>query len=244
MALHTHLPSTARSRYGRNGELLALWRRHQKEAGAADAIYETLREGILRGLLPPGERLGELQLAKLFKRSRTPIREAILRLESERLAERSARRGLVVGRISREEILEVYAVREVLDGLAARLAAQAILPADLEHLRWLNRRLRDAAKRRDFAAMVDLNIEFHEGLCRASRNSLLAQFVGKIHDWVRRFPETTFARPGRALEAVSEHEQLLDALRKRDSDAAERIARQHMAGAMKARVSMLRGDLG
>lgn len=244
MQMHAKQARNARRRAGRADGLLALWRRHREERGAAEAIYQTLREGILRGLLSPGERLGELQLSALFERSRTPIREAILRLEAERLAERRARRGLVVGRIRRREILEVYAVREVLDGLAARLAAQVILPADLERLRWLNHRLGEAARRRDYAAMVDLNLEFHGGLCRASGNGLLAEFVDKIHDWVRRFPESTFARPGRALEAVREHEELLDALEKRNADAAERIARRHLARAMQVRISMLRGDLG
>src|SRR5258705_13669391 len=121
--------------------LVALWRRYETEPVASDAIYATLREAILAGVLPAGERLAELQLAALFNRSRTPVREAILRLESEHLADRSGRRGFVVGGITRDEILEVYAVREVIDGLAARLAAQGCLPTDLDHLAWLNRRL-------------------------------------------------------------------------------------------------------
>src|SRR5207248_5189717 len=121
--------------------LAAVWRRYEHEPVAADAIYSALREAILEGLLPAGERLAELQLAALFKRSRTPVREAILRLESEHLADRSGRRGFVVGGITQEEILEVYAVREVIDGLAARLAAQGCPPTDLDHLAWLNRRL-------------------------------------------------------------------------------------------------------
>src|SRR5437867_6704541 len=209
--------------------LVALWRRYETEPVAADAIYATLREAILDGVLPAGERLAELQLAALFKRSRTPVREAILRLESEHLADRSGRRGFVVGGISQEEILEVYAVREVIDGLAARLAAHGCLPTDLDHLSWLNRRLRKAAEERDLRLMVELNIEFHEAVARASRNALLLQFMRQIHDWVRRFSETTFAYRGRATEAVKEHEALLDALKRHDSDAAERIARAHMA---------------
>ena len=140
-------------------ELATLWRRYENEPVVADAIYSTLREAILTNVLPAGERLAELQLAALFKRSRTPVREAILRLESERLAERSARRGFVVGGISREEILEVYAVREVIDGLAARLAAQGCLPSEFDHLQWLSRRLRKAGEQRDYRLMVELNLD-------------------------------------------------------------------------------------
>jgi DNA-binding GntR family transcriptional regulator len=218
--------------------LIAVWRRYESEPVAADAIYAALREAILDGILPAGERLAELQLAALFNRSRTPVREAILRLESEHLADRSGRRGFVVGGISREEILEVYAVREVIDGLAARLAAQGCLPTDLDHLSWLNRRLRKAGEQRDYRLMVELNIEFHEAVARASRNALLLQFMRTIHDWVRRFSDTTFSYRGRATEALKEHEALLDALKQRDSDAAERIARAHMARATEVRITM------
>lgn len=223
--------------------LMAVWRRYEHEPVAADAIYLALREAILEGLLPAGERLAELQLAALFNRSRTPVREAILRLESERLADRSGRRGFVVGGITQEEILEVYAVREVIDGLAARLAAQGCLPTDLDHLAWLNRRLRKAAEERDLKLMVELNIEFHEAVARSSRNALLLQFMRQIHDWVRRFSETTFSYRGRAGEAVKEHEALVDALKRRDSDAAERIARAHMARATQVRIAMQQAAL-
>jgi DNA-binding GntR family transcriptional regulator len=224
---------------GPSSELVALWRKNEGESVAADAIYATLREAILAGILPAGERLAELQLAALFNRSRTPVREAILRLESERLAERSSRRGFVVGGISREEVLEVYAVREVIDGLAASLAAQACRPTELDHLAWLNHRLRKAGEKHDYRLMVELNIEFHEAVARASRNGLLLQFMRQIHDWVRRFSDTTFSHAGRATEAVKEHDALLEALTRRDPAAAERIARSHMARATKVRIAML-----
>jgi DNA-binding GntR family transcriptional regulator len=217
---------------------MAMWRRYENEPLAAAAIYSTLREAILGGILPAGERLAELQLAALFKRSRTPVREAILRLESDRLAQRLHRRGFVVGGISREEILEVYAVREVLDGLAARLAAQGCLPKDLDHLAWLTRRLKKAAEQRDYRLMVELNIEFHEAIARASRNGLLLQFTRQIHDWVRRFTDTTFSHRGRAAASLKEHDELLDALGRRDPESAERIARYHMTRAAQVRVDM------
>lgn len=220
-------------------DLTALWRRYQHQPMAAEAIYATLREAILRGILPAGERLGEIQLAGLFERSRTPVREAILRLESEHLAERSARRGFVVAGITREEVLEVYAVREMLDGLAARLAAQGILSPELGHLTWLNARMRKAAEQQDYQLMLDLNIEFHEKIGSASRNTRLLNFMRQIHDWVRRFPSTTFSHPGRTMEAVDEHDEIIEALSKRDSEAAERLARRHMARAMQVRIAML-----
>jgi DNA-binding GntR family transcriptional regulator len=223
--------------------LVSVWRRYEQEPVAADAIYLTLREAILKGVLPAGERLAELHLAALFDRSRTPVREAILRLESEHLADRSGRRGFVVGGISQAEILEVYAVREVIDGLAARLATHGCLPTDLDHLSWLNRRLRKAGEQRDYRLMVDLNLEFHEAIARASRSALLVQFMRQIHDWVRRFTDTTFSYRSRANEALLEHEAIIDALRRRDPAAAEQVARLHMAHATEVRVAMQQSAL-
>lgn len=229
----------ARTRAGTMSGLAEIWKRHRNHYNAAEAVYMTLREAILHGVLPAGSPLGEIPLAEVFGRSRTPIREAILKLESEKLAERFSRRGLVVAQITREEVLEVYAVREMLDGFSARLAALGIMPAELDRLVWLNERLRDAAASADAKAMIELNIEFHEAICQASRNSLLLEFVRRIHEWVRRFPDTTMSQPGRGLQAVAEHEALLEAIRARDPDAAERIARDHMGRARQLRVLML-----
>ncbi len=223
--------------------LVSVWRRHEHNAVAADAIYLSLREAILEGLLPAGERLAEPHLAALFNRSRTPVREAILRLEAEHLADRSGRRGFVVGGISQAEILEVYAVREVIDGLAARLATHGCQPTDLDHLAWLNRRLRKAGEERDYRLMVELNLEFHEAIARASRSALLIQFMRQIHDWVRRFTDTTFSYGTRATEALAEHEAIIDALRRRDPAAAEQVARLHMAHATEVRIALQQSAL-
>ncbi len=234
----TKKPTRSHPKTGSLVGLAEFWKRYRDHHNAAEAVHMTLREAILHGVLPAGQPLSEIQLASVFGRSRTPVREAILKLESERLAERFPRRGLMVARITREEVLEVYAVREMLDGLSARLAALGILPTELDRLVWLNDRLRAAAEQGDAQAMLQLNIEFHESVCQASRNSLLLEFVRRIHEWVRRFESTTMAAPGRGLEAVGEHDRLIDAIRARDSDLAERIARDHMMRARQIRISM------
>jgi DNA-binding GntR family transcriptional regulator len=237
-------PKPKAQKTGATGGLTDLWKRHRDHHNAAEAVYMTLREAILHGVLPSGAPLSEIPLADVFGRSRTPIREAILRLESEKLAERVPRRGLVVARITREEVLEVYVVRETLDGLAAQLAAVSISPPDLDRLVWLNDRLRAAVQAGDSKAMTQLNIEFHEAICNASRNTLLQEFMRRIHEWVHRFADTTMALPGRGMEAVSEHEALIEALRARDPEAAERIAHQHMHRARKMRIEMIQSAAG
>jgi DNA-binding GntR family transcriptional regulator len=232
-------PSRPRTKPASFSGLAEFWKRYKDHYNAAEGVYMTLREAILHGALPSGQPLGEIQLSGMFGRSRTPIREAILKLESEGLAERSSRRGLVVAQITREEVLEVYAVREMLDGFSARLAALGILPAELDRLTWLNDRLGEAAAAGDAKAMIELNIEFHEAICQASRNSLLQEFVRRIHEWVRRFPDTTMSLKGRGSEAVAEHQALLEAIRARDPDKAERLARDHMHRAQQLRVQMI-----
>jgi DNA-binding GntR family transcriptional regulator len=219
-------------------KVLDLWRRQGTGLSTSEAIYATLRKAIVEGALPAGERLGENQLAAVFRRSRTPIREAILRLESERLVEHLPRKGLVVASISREEILQIYAVRVELDALSARLAAEGIPATELDHLVWLNDRVRHSAEQKDYDNVLNLSLEFHEAVCRAGRNALLLHFMQQIHDRVRRFQKTTLSYPGRSHEAVEEHDALLDAIRRRDPEAAERIARGHIVRAMQLRIAM------
>jgi DNA-binding GntR family transcriptional regulator len=218
-----------------------LWAEHRYRPQAADAVYFTLRQAIVSGRLRPGDRLAEEHLARNFGVSRTPVREAIVRLETEHFAERLAGRGLVVRGIPEAEVLEVYAVRAVLDGMAAGLAAANALPADHARLRWLNDRIADAAGRREFSTMAELNIQFHEALCEAAHNGMLLHFVRQIHDWVRRFAATTFSLPGRAAAAVAEHEAMIDAIERGDSAQAEQLAREHMSRARVARLTILRG---
>ena len=150
----------------------------------------------------------------------------------------------MVAEITREEVLEVYAVREMLDGLSARLAAHSILPTELDRLIWLNDRLRTAAEQSDAKAMIQLNIEFHEAICGAGRNSLLQEFMQRIHAWVRRFENTTMSHGGRGLEAVAEHDDLISALKARNPDEAERVARRHMSEARQIRIAMMQSPAG
>lgn len=216
-----------------------LWATHRHVQPAAQAVFLTLREAILSGRLPAGTRLGEEEIAARLATSRTPVREAVFRLETQSLVERLARRGVIVAQVTPDEIVEVYYVRQAMDSLAARLAAHAALPSHLIILRRVNDELRDAADAEDYAAMAAMNIRFHEALCEASRNALLLHFVRQVHDRVRRFPGTTFSEPKRAHEAVEEHSELIEALVRRDAIAAERIASDHMGRAMNVRMQMI-----
>ena len=215
-----------------------LFARYAGNGSTADAIHDAVAEGILSRVLPPGWRLGEERLASLFSVSRTPVREALMRLESESLAARNRRSGLVVADVSAEQILEIYVIREALDGIAARQAAHFSSPVDIAALTRLNDALASAAAEGAYERMASLNVEFHTALARASRNEMLQRFVDQVHQAVRRFKRTTFSEPDRAEEAVREHRAIIEAIKEQDEVAAEEAARRHMKHALAVRMAM------
>ena len=166
--------------------LSATWEAHSAVANAADSVYNTLRQAIVEGRLDPGDSLIEWHVARQFGTSRTPVREALLRLESEGLAFRVPRRGLVVRQISEHEVMEVYAVRIALEGLAAREAASEAQPSDIAHLRWVNQRLAEAINQGALSSVPSLTNEFHQALASAAHNSMLRRFIMQAQDWTRR----------------------------------------------------------
>ena len=223
--------------------LKALWQAQAITGATSDMIYATLHEAILSAILPPGQRLGEELLAALFDVSRTPVREALLRLETTGLAHRVPRRGLIVARITPQEIVEVYVVRENLDGLAAHLAAQVATPSDVATLIAINEEFARAVRAGDVVAMADLNLQFHEAIAHIARNSLLSQFLMQIHHHVRRIPGTTFQHPGRAACAVEEHASIVEAIQARDAERARHLATESMATARRIRIAMLEQEV-
>lgn len=204
---------------------------------AADSVYDAVVAAIHSGELPAGTRLREVELATALGVSRTPIREALARLDAAHLGFRTPR-GYIVSEITRRQILEVYQIREALDAMAARLAAQFASPMQLSEMDALNRQMNDAAERSAFSEMADLNVRFHETMAQASHNDLLIRLVRDIHHWVRRFATTTFSHPGRAPVAIAEHLAIVKAIAARDPDAAEELAKEHMRRSLDARVAM------
>lgn len=148
-----------------------------------------------------------------------------------------------VSEISPAEVLEIYDVRVVLDGLAAELAARHATPPEIAQLHWVTERMKAADERADFQTVSALSLEWHEWLARASRNSFLLSQIRMVHDRVRRFERTTFEYPGRGVEAIAEHEQILEAVRAGDAAAAAELAKTHMLNAKKVRLAMVEGNV-
>lgn len=207
------------------------------------SVYGLLRERIVAGELPPGAPLVASQLAASVGASRTPVREALLRLMAEGLATETPA-GFVVRKLTEENIMEMYEVRVPLEATAARLAAANLTPLGLAQIRAVHGKLTAAASQEspDLGWVAAVNLEFHRAICSAARNTLLLEFISKMYDSLGRFRSTTFQYPGRLPEAMAEHEQMVAAIADRSPDRAEKIARDHMQRAMEIRLEMFREE--
>ncbi len=198
---------------------------------SSERVYQALRHRILAGMLEPGSRLVELQLATEFTVSRTPVREALKRLTAEGLIRVDPVRGIVVSDVDARELEEIFVVREVLDGLAARLAAGRVSSTDLTKLHLLMDMMRDAVRSGQWEGMVQANIKFHDVLHQAAGNERLRHLTRNLLDFVRRFSNEAFASQERAAEVLAEHEEIIRAMELRDPDLAEKVARRHVESA-------------
>lgn len=200
------------------------------------APYERLKLAILQGEFAPGAQLVEASIAALCGVSRTPVREALTRLEQDGLVRRTDR-GMVVRENSQEEILDIYETRIVLESTAAGFAAERRTNHDLLAMRRAEqRRLR--AGESDTVEMADTNREFHRTIWRASHNESLVDLLERINLHLGRYPETTLAYPGRYQDSAAEHGELIDAIEARDSDRARDIAAQHFTKARDIRLRL------
>lgn len=203
----------------------------------AERVLAQIRDGIHAGRYKPGERVRETEVADWLGVSRTPVREALRRLESAGLVVFEPWRGAVVADLDRQQINELYAMREVLEGAAARLAARHIDEAELDVLAVLLDRADAAADDPD--ALAAINRTFHETLQRAARNRYLTETLEQLRNALALLRGTTFAVTGRPETAAAEHRAIVAAIGRRDADAAEAAARDHIRAAQKARLRLL-----
>lgn len=191
-----------------------------------EVVADTLREAIISGVLKPGERLMEIQLAKELGVSRTPVREAIRTLELEGFVVMIPRRGTYVADISIKDINELYEIRTVLDVLAAGLAAERITEKELEELERLLVKLGEDTN--DTERLIELDLQFHDVLYRASRNDRLVGIIYNLQEQFTRFRSISIQYPGRMENTIEEHTRLVEAVAQRDVESAQQAAREHI----------------
>ena len=198
---------------------------------SSERVYRSLRDRIVTGGLPPGARLVELELAQQFDSSRTPVREALKRLSAEGLVSIDPARGMVVREIDPAEAEDIYVIREVIDGLAARLAAPRVTEDDVTKLHVLMDTQRECVSDGDWLEMTRANRRFHEVIYRTSGSRHLLDIAGNLHDLVRTFSLRCFANPERGQLVIDEHERIAECLAAHDADGAETASKEHIAHA-------------
>lgn len=191
-----------------------------------EQAYQHIRAAIQEHRLKPGDRLREADLAQTIGLSRTPVREALARLEADGLIASDATRGLVVTELDYNMVSELYYMREVLEGTAARLAAQHASEVELTIIEELCEQYRRSLD--DPVALQAKNRLFHEALYRCAHNRYLLKTLTLLHDALSLLGESTLHDRARAEQTLTEHAAIVEAIKARDPDRAERATREHI----------------
>ena len=191
-------------------------------------VYEELRMLIMTGQIKPGTRMMEIDLAESMGVSRTPVREAIRQLEKDNLVTIEPRRGAYVSDISAVDLEDMLIVREPLEGLATYLATQRITDEQIEVIKNMNDEYEAALRDKDKEKMIQSDTHFHNLITQASGNEYLINILLDLQEQVLRFRYIYFKSMKRAEEVVNEHRNILDALEKRDAEAARTYSKEHI----------------
>lgn len=205
-------------------------------------ILAHLRDELVQGKIPAGAPLMEKELAARFAVSRTPIREALVRLEGEGLVELDGR-TMCARRHTPEEIFDLFTTLIVLEECAASLAAERHSEVDAARLSAFVEQTKRAGEG-DVAALADASLSFHEAVAAASHSPILGEFLSRLEARLQQFRRTSLSYPGRARTVVTDHARLAEAILARDVSGAGEIARAHIVAARAAHVAVWKQMLG
>lgn len=196
-------------------------------------IYEMVRKEITAGTLRVGDRVTEVDLAERFGVSRTPVRDAVSRLEADGLLTNEPRRGLVVTVLSHQQVVELYFMREILEGASARLAAQSASDIELSMLEELSNK--EVSSLNDIGTLLDINRNFHRLMMLAAHNRYLLRSLSQLTLTMSLLP-SLLGKGERAHSAAEEHRAIVQALLARDREGAEEAARKHIRSSQQHRM--------
>ncbi|AYY14186.1 GntR family transcriptional regulator [Actinobacteria bacterium YIM 96077] len=195
----------------------------------ADQAYIALRDAIVTHELPPGTRLSVPEMARQLGISRSPVREAIARITYEGLAHIESNRSAVVSEIRIEDLIEIYSLREVLEGLACRLAAERLQQEDVTQLRTILDEHEQAISAGNLERHYELDQEFHATIRRIAQHHRLIESLDRLQEQIRVAMYTTRRSPGGMPQALAEHHAIVDALVSGDPSQAEQAGRAHVS---------------
>lgn len=213
---------------------------HTPHGSRGEHAYRRLRDAIQEGSLKPGVRVMEIELADWLQMSRTPVRDALRRLEVEGMLTHQPRSGLVVAQLDRQAVMELYVMREVLEGTAARLCARHASDMEVQDL--LDLVKLEQKRQGDLEALARHNRRFHEAIHRGAHNRYLEKSLYAVTDSMGLLGKSQMLLLHRAKAAQAEHAELARAIEKRNPDAAEEAARRHVRAAQRERLKLLFPD--
>lgn len=200
-----------------------------------ETVYHAILAAIREGMYRPGDPLREIEVAQKLGVSRTPVREALSRLQDKGLVEPAPGRGLAVARISSQQLLELYTLRMELEKLVVRSVVQYATPLEVDNIERLNEAFGAST---DIKRASELNSAFHTSLHEAARNRYLHLALIDLQDTVALLPVTIFSTPGRIKAAYEEHARIVAAIRSRDAALAESLMAAHVQALLEARLTL------
>lgn len=207
-----------------------------------DVVFNTLRQAILRGELKPGERLMEIHLANQLGVSRTPIREAIRKLELEGLVMMIPRRGAEVAQITEKSMNDVLEVRRALDALCVELACERITPEELDNLKEACGKFEQATQAGDIQEIARADVALHDIIVQATGNQRLIQLVNNLAEQMYRYRFEYIKDASQHKRLVEEHRIIYESIRKKDKKTAAEAAKTHIDNQEKAIIRQIRLD--
>lgn len=211
--------------------------RQNPSRASGEAAYDALMTALREGRFRPGDRLREEEVGELLSLSRTPVREALRRLEAEGIVEHRPRSGAVIRQLGHSEIVELYEMRVVLERTAAEMAAKHGAEAEFDALDALNAEILEL--RQDPARAAAVNQSFHRGLYLAGRNRFLLDAARALNNSLLLLGSTTYFDDGRVTDVVEQHQTIIDALRNGDAEQAGAAAEAHLQASLRYRLRAL-----
>lgn len=205
-----------------------------------DVVFNTLRQAILRGELKPGERLMEIQLANKLGVSRTPIREAIRKLELEGLVLMIPRKGAEVAEITEKSLRDVLEVRRALEELSVQLACEKITKEEIRELERVAKEFQQVVKSNDITEIAEVDVRFHDIIYTATDNQKLIQLLNNLREQMYRYRVEYLKRDGVFPQLIAEHEAIIRHIENNEKEKATEVMCRHIDNQVEAVIDVIR----
>ncbi|SHJ76321.1 DNA-binding transcriptional regulator, GntR family [Clostridium amylolyticum] len=207
-----------------------------------EIVYECLRENIIKGVIPVGERIVEKVFADKLNISRTPVRDALRRLEMEELVKSIPGKGIVVKKITVEEVIEIYKIRANLEVLAAEEAMENITPEEIKKIQDLLDLTEEMNNQGNVKEVVRLFAEFNAQIYEASRMKRLVTMISKLSEYLKRFRDISMSENKRREKGLKEHREILNAIVEKNHKDIDEIIKRHLQFSMEIVINEIRAQ--